>query len=88
MGLSFIDNVNVLTYGRNTKDNCKTLEKSHKACKMWTHKHGSIFALTKYKLIHLTRSFKKFNMAVVINIKVQSKTNVKVLCLQIDTKLK
>lgn len=49
------------------------------------------FAPAKYELIHLSRSPKKFNMAASINIEINEikpKTDIRVLGLQIDTKLK
>lgn len=90
-GLGFVDDVNVLAYGRSTEENCLTLEKVHKACEKWARRHGSVFAPAKYELIHLSRSPKRFNMAAVVRISndtVRPKPDIRVLGLQIDTKLK
>jgi hypothetical protein len=50
-----------------------------------------VFASIKYELIHLTRSSKRFDMTVTINIDfitIISKIDIRVLRLQIDIKLK
>lgn len=57
---------------------------------MRASRHGAVFAPAKYELIHLSRSPKKFNMAATINIKsnqITPKSDIRVLGLQIDTKL-
>lgn len=89
--MGFIDNVNILAYGTSTEENVKTLERLHKQCKRWALQHGSTFAPKKYELIHFAQNPKKFNMAAAISIAgitKTSKTNIKVLGVQIDTKLK
>ena len=72
------------------KENCATLEIIHKKCEKWASRHGAVFALHKYELIHLSRSF-QFNMSATVTIDIQViklKPNIRVLGLQIDTKLK
>jgi hypothetical protein len=90
-GLGFVDDVNILAYGKSTEDNCKSLEIIHRACERWAVRHGAVFAPAKYELIHLTRSPKRFNMTATINIDsttITPKTDIRVLGLQIDTKLR
>ena len=87
----FVDDVNILTYGLSTEANCKTLERIHHSCETWAKRHGSEFAPAKYELIHLVRNPKKFNMSASINIanvNIQPKTDIRVLGLQIDDKLR
>ena len=89
--IEFVDDVNVLIYNTSTKKNCKIFEKLHEVFKTWFRRHEAIFFSTKYKLIYLNKSSKKFNMQTTINLeKMQliSKTNIRILELQIDTKLK
>ena len=90
-GLGFVDDVNILTYSTSTEENCRTLEVMHKKCELWASRHGAVFAPAKYQLIHLSRNPKKFNMQAIINIAsdvVTSKTDIRVLDIQIDTALK
>ena len=58
---------------------------------MWAHRHGSTFAPKKYELIYFARNPKRFNMAATITIGGEikvPKTDIRVLGIQIDTKLK
>ena len=90
-GLGFVDDVNLLAYGKSTEENCETIEKLHRKFETWARKHGCIFAPAKYQLIHLSRNPKKFNMGASINIvgnEVSPQPEVKVLGLHIDTALK
>ena len=89
--LGFVDDINMLAYGKSTEENCKTLEVIHKKCEKWASRHGSVFAPKKYELIHLSRNPKKFNMFTVIQIGnniIKPKTDIRILGLQIDSKLK
>lgn len=53
--LGFVDNANVVAYGKGTKENLRTLEAFHKECEKWAAKTAE-FTSTKYELIHLARS--------------------------------
>ena len=89
--LGFVDDINVLVYGKGTEENCKTLEVIHKKCKKWASQHGSVFAPKKYEFIYLSRNPKKLNMFTVIQIEnniIKPKTDIRILGLQIDSKLK
>lgn len=89
--IGFIDNVNILAYGTSTEGNIKTLERLHINCEAWARRHGSKFAPKKYKLIHFARNPKRFNMAAPITIAGevnQPKADIRVLGVQLDTKLK
>jgi hypothetical protein len=89
--LRYANDVNILTYDKSTKKNCRTLKRVHRLCEKWAARHEFVFVSIKYELIHFTRNSKKFNMIVILNIVnniIESKTNIRVLELQIDTKLK
>lgn len=89
--MGFIDDVNILAYSTSTEENVKTLERLHKQCEAWACRHGSTFTLKKYKLIHLAKNPKKFNMAATITIAKETmapKADIRVLGVQIDTKLR
>jgi hypothetical protein len=89
--LRYVNDVNILTYDKSTKKNCRTLKKVHRLCEKWAARHEFVFVSIKYELIHFIRNSKKFNMIVILNIInniIESKTNIRVLELQIDTKLK
>jgi hypothetical protein len=89
--LKYVDDVNILVYEKSTNENCKNLERVHRLCERWTTRHEFVFASTKYELIHFTRNFKKFDVTITIKIEsdiIQSKTNIRVLNVQIDIRLK
>lgn len=87
----FADDVHLMAYIGSTEANCRTLERAHTICLKWAQKDGASFAPTKYELVHLTRSPKKFNMAAVVDLgehQVSPRTQLKVLGLWIDGKLR
>ena len=89
--IGFVDDVNILAYSTSTEENCKTLEKLHRECEKWAKRHGSVFAPQKYELIHFARNPKKFNMTKCVSItgnEVAPKPDIRVLGLQVDTRLK
>ena len=67
--IKFVDDVNVLTYSTSTEKNCRIFEKLHEVFTTWFRRHEAIFFSTKYELIHLNKSSKKFNMQTTINLK-------------------
>jgi hypothetical protein len=89
--LKYIDDVNILVYEKSMNENYRNLERVHKLCERWATRHEFVFASTKYELIHFIRNFKKFDITITIknelNI-IQSKTNIRILSVQIDTRLK
>ena len=81
----------MLTYSISTEKNCKILKKLHEVFTTWFRRHETNFFSTKYKLIHFNKSLKKFNMQTMINLEEMQlilKTDIRILKLQIDTKLK
>jgi exonuclease III len=88
---AFVDDTHILTYGDSTERNCRTLERIHKECEEWSRTHGAKFAPKKYELIHFAKSPRGFNMQASIKISEIEKTakdHVRVLGVQVDSKLK
>ncbi len=66
------------------------MTKTHDVCMKWVWTHDATFALKKYELTHFTRNSRKFNMTASIQIKssvIKSKSNVRVLKIQLNMKL-
>jgi hypothetical protein len=87
----YVDDVNILIYEKNIEENCRNLEKVHKLCERWAIRHEFVFASIKYELIHFIRNSKKFDMTITIKIDsntIQSRIDIRVLDVQIDTRLK
>jgi hypothetical protein len=90
--IGFVDDVNILTYGDSTEENCRKLERVHVQCADWARKHGAAFALGKYELLHLTRLPWHFNiyMEAPVHIgqrTIEPKAAIRILGAQIDSKL-
>ncbi len=62
--IDFMNDINILIYKEFIKRNCKVLSKIYDKCKQWSKTHDIKFLITKYKLIHFTRTFKWFNMKI------------------------
>jgi hypothetical protein len=60
-GKGFVDNVDALAFGKSTEENCKMLQTVHEQCLEWAWRHGALFALEKYILVHFTRVRTKHN---------------------------
>jgi len=87
----FVDDVQLLAYGKSTERNCEVLSKAHEICPKWARTHGASFAPQKYELLHLFRRPKKVNMAMFINFGttfIEPRTSIRILGLHIDGKLK
>ncbi len=59
---NFVDDINILTYKKFMKCNCRVLSEIYDRCKQWSKMHNIKFLKTKHKLIHFTRTSKWFNM--------------------------
>jgi hypothetical protein len=89
--LEYVDDVNILIYKKNIEKNCRDLERMHKLCEQSTIRHKSVFVSMKYELIHFIKNSKKFDMMITIKIDsntIQSRIDIQVLDVQIDTRLK
>ncbi len=87
----YVDDVNILIYEKNIDENFRNLERMHKFCERWAIRHEFVFVSIKYELIHFIRNSKKFDMTITIKIDsntIQSRIDIRVLDVQIDTRLK
>lgn len=89
--IGYADDINLLAYGRSTRDTCDTLTKAHKICEDWAQKYGAAFAPQKYELIHMTRRPRKHDMTATVHLTgnvVSPQADIRVLGVQIDSKLR
>jgi exonuclease III len=89
--IGFMDDVNILTFGKTTEGNCRTLQHTHDACETWARRHGSKFNPQKYELIHFTRKPKRYNMDASMEIDgqtIQPTGDVRILGVQLDSALR
>jgi hypothetical protein len=89
--LDFVNDINILTYESDITSNCRILKKMHAHCETWARRHEIVFASIKYELIYLTRNSKKSDMQTIVRIcdvVKQSSSQIRVLKVQIDIKLK
>jgi hypothetical protein len=89
--LEYTNDVNILIYEKNIEENCRNFEKMHKLRERWAIRHKFVFVSIKYELIHFIKNSKKFDMTITIKIDsntIQSKIDIRVLDVQIDTRLK
>ncbi len=88
--LSFVNDINILTYDKFIEEICKTLSKAHNICTKWACTHDATFASEKYEFMHFIRKSKRFD--IMINIQIESsiiklKLDVQVLRVQLNMKL-
>lgn len=69
--IGFVDDMNMVAFGRSTEDNCRRLERSHDRYMDWAKKYGE-FAPEKYELMHFSRR-RCYNMEVTIMVSGQKK---------------
>ncbi len=88
--LDFVDDINILIYDKITESICKSLSQAHDVCAKWAQTHDATFASEKYELTHFIHKSKRFDMTVSLHIEnsiIKSKLNVRVLEVQLNTKL-
>ncbi len=88
---NFVNDINILTYKEFIKCNCRVLSEIYDRCKQWSKTHDIKFLLTKHELIHFIKTFKWFNMKVDVKLikhQIDSKSNIRVLKIQLNFKLK
>ncbi len=88
--LNFVNDINILVYDRFTEEICRTLSKAHDVCAKWACTHDATFASEKYEFTHFTRKSKRFDMMTSIQIEnsvIKSKSDVRVLEMQLNMKL-
>jgi hypothetical protein len=89
--LNFINDINILIYDRIIKLICKTLSKIYDICTKWTWTHDVTFTSKKYKLTHFTWKLYRFDMMInlcIENVVIKSKSDVQVLEVQLNMKLR
>ena len=89
--IGFVNDVNILTYEESTKRNCKIVSEIYIRCEQWAQTHDTKFSKLKHELIHFSRTSKRFNMSACAELashQVESKTDIKVLRVQLDSKLR
>jgi hypothetical protein len=62
--INFVNDINFLMYDIFTKQNCWTLKHFHQKCETWNRLYEIVFALIKYKFVHLTRNYKKLHIQI------------------------
>ncbi len=88
--LNFVNDINILIYDKITKSICKSLSWAYNVCAKWAWTHDATFASEKYELTHFTRKSKRFDMTISLyieNLIIKLKLNVRVLEVQLNTKL-
>ncbi len=79
---SFVNDVNILTYKKFMKCNCKVLDEIYDRCEQWSKMHDIKFLKTKHELIHFTRTFNWFNInknLKLIKHQIDSKSDIRIL---------
>ena len=87
----FVNDINILTYEKFMKRNCKVLSEMYDRCKQWSKMYNIKFLKTKHELIHFTSIFKWFNMNVNVKLmkhQIDSKSDIRILKVQLNFKLK
>ena len=87
----FMNDINILTYEKFIKRNCRVLSEIYVRCEQWWKTHNIKFLMTKHKLIHFTKIFKWFNMKVDVKLmkhQIDLKSDIKVLRVQLNFKLR
>ena len=51
------------------EENCRTLKRAHEIYIAWARRYRVVFAPKKYHLIYFLRSYKKFNIKALVNIR-------------------
>ena len=89
--INFVNDINILTYEKFTKRNCRVFNEIYDRCKQWSKTHDIKFLMTKHKLIHFMKISKWFNMKVDVKLtrhQIDLKSDIRVLKVQLNFKLK
>ena len=65
----FVNNFNILIYSKTIEKDCKALERAHKIYIAWVRRYKVMFTPKKYYFIYFIKSYKKFNIKVIVNIR-------------------
>lgn len=86
----FVDDVNIIVYGRSIQENLRTLSHMHDIAMNWARRHGALFNPAKYELLHCSRSIRKHDLTTPIQLgglAVDAKPAIRILGVQLDSKL-
>ncbi len=89
--IDFVNDINILTYEKFMKCNCRVLSEIYDRCEQWSKTHDIKFLMTKHKLIHFMKTSKWFNIKVdvkLIKYQINLKLNIRILKVQLNFKLK
>jgi hypothetical protein len=89
--IDFVNDINIFTYDINTINNYRLLKKMHEHSLLWSRRYEIVFASIKYELIHFVKNIAKFDMQTsikVCDVVKQSTSQIRMLKIQIDSKLK
>ncbi len=87
----FIDDVNILTYKKFMKRNCRVLNEIYDRCEQWSKMYDIKFSKTKHELIHFMKTSKWFNMNVNVELikhQINSKSDIRIVRVQLNFKLR
>lgn len=76
--IGFVDDMNIVAFGRSTEGNCRRLERAHEQCLDWARRYGAKFAPEKYELMHFSRR-RCYDMNATIEVGGQTKSPAKVM---------
>jgi hypothetical protein len=54
--VGFVDDINIIVHGESDSSNCRRLQEVHRFCTKWAERHESSFNISKYQLLHLSRT--------------------------------
>ncbi len=80
--INFMNDINILTYEEFIKCNCRILNEIYDKCKQWLKMYDIKFLMTKHKLIHFTRTSKRFNMKIDVKLikhQINLKSDIRIL---------
>ena len=89
--IEFINDINILTYEKSIERNCKMLNEIYNRCEQWAQTYDTKFSKLKHELIYFSKTLKRFNMSVNVTLtrhQIETKTNVKILKIQLNFKFK
>jgi hypothetical protein len=91
-GFGFVDDTNLITWGRTAAENCQRLTTAHDKCIAWAKRYGATFAPRKYNLIHFTRQRRHSTEDLASTIQINGQgievcSSLKVLGIWIDSQL-
>jgi hypothetical protein len=93
MAFGFVDDTNLITWGRTAEENCRRLTAAHDRCIAWAKRHGASFAPEKYQLMHFTRRRRHDSADLASTVRIAGheailqKTSLRVLGVWVDPKL-